>query len=172
MHDWNVSQTTIDLTEGWNLITPSLAPYTIFTAQDLAGSITNCTHVVEWNNTKQNFTLHPAGTDENNFDVKIGAGYMMYVTSNSTLTLQGDVFPNVTMQLKKGWNGIGRFNATEITAESFAVNITNCTSIAYWNNTLSRFILHPVNTDISDFVLRKNQGYMVWVTSDETWVNE
>lgn len=71
-----------------------------------------------------------------------------------------------------GWNSIGRFNETGITAESFAVNITNCTSIAYWNSTLGRFILHPKGADISDFLIRRNMGFMVWVSSDETWVNE
>jgi len=172
MHDWNVSQTTIDLTEGWNLITPSLAPYTIFTAQDLAGSIINCTHVTYWNNTQQNFTLYTTGVNGNDFDVKTGVGYMVYVTSNSILTLQGDIFVNATMQLKIGWNSIGRFNETGITASELAATITNCTVVAYWNNTLSRFIIHPVNTLLSDFVIRQNIGYLVWVSSDETWVNK
>lgn len=172
MHDWNVSQTTINLTDGWNFITLSLAPYTIFTAEHLADNIENCTHITMWNSTEQNFSLYTNGTSENGFDIKTGNGYMVYVTGNSTLTVQGDVFPNVTMQLKVGWNSIGRFNNTVITASNLAATIGNCTSIAYWNNTLSRYITHPVGTDISNFIIRKDMGCMVWVTSDETWVNE
>ena len=172
MHDWNVSQTTIDLTEGWNLITPSLAPYTIFTSEHLAGNIINCTHITYWNSTKQNFTLHTKGTDENNFNIKTGNGYMVYVTSNSTLTLQGDIIINVTMNLKMGWNSIGRFNNTAITASELAATIGNCTSIAYWNNTQSRFVVHPAGTGISDFMIRGKQGYMVWATNDKIWFNQ
>ncbi len=172
MYDWNTSTITINLTIGWNLITPSLAPYTIFTAEHLAGSIINCTHVTEWNSTKQNFTLHLAGTGENDFAIKTGNGYMVYVTGNSTLTLQGDVFVNATMQLHAGWNSIGRFNSTTMNASDLAATIGNCTAVAYWNNTQGRFIVHPVNTPISDFMVKQNTGYMVWIASDEIWLNE
>ncbi|MCG2718009.1 MAG: phospholipase D-like domain-containing protein [Nanoarchaeota archaeon] len=172
MYDWNTSTTIINLTTGWNLITPSLAPYTIFTAEQLAGNIINCTHITTWNNTKQNFTSYTNGTNENNFDIKTGNGYMVYVTSNSMFTVQGDVFVNVTMQLKTGWNSIGRFNGTTINASSLAAEIGNCTSVAYWNSTLGRYITHPVNTSLSDFVIRKNMGYMIWVTTDKVWLNQ
>ena len=173
MHDWNTSTTIVNLTTGWNYITLPLAPYTIFTAEHLAGSITNCTHITTWNSTQQNFTLHPAGITGNDFDVKTGTGYMVYVTGDTTLIVQGDVFSNVSMRLKAGWNSIGRFNSTPLNASDLAATIPNCTAVAYWNSTLGRFILHPVNTTLSDyFMIRQNTGYLIWVTSDETWLNQ
>jgi hypothetical protein len=78
----------------------------------------------------------------------------------------------VTTSLNTGWNSIGWFNSTLTDPESLAQNITNCTAIAYWNNTLGRFVVHPKGTSNVTFAIERSIAYFVFVTSDEVWINQ
>ncbi|MBU4190067.1 MAG: hypothetical protein KJ886_03610, partial [Candidatus Thermoplasmatota archaeon] len=69
------------------------------------------------------------------------------------------------------WNSIGWHNFTKTKAENLGQNITNCTAVAYWNVTLSRFIVHPVSTDISDFDIERGMACFVYVTTSSTWTD-
>ncbi|MCG2825194.1 MAG: choice-of-anchor J domain-containing protein, partial [Thermoplasmatales archaeon] len=126
------------LQEGWNFITLPLNT-TYERAEDLANAVPNCTHISEWNISTSSFVSHQKGTDVNNFTIHDGVGYMVYVEGDTIFEVNGIEISPVTMNLQQGWNSIGWFNETSTDAESLAQNITNCTAIAYWNNTLGRF---------------------------------
>ncbi|MCG2827205.1 MAG: hypothetical protein L6265_11505, partial [Thermoplasmatales archaeon] len=71
----------INLETGWNSIGWHNSTTT---AENLCQNITNCTAAAYWNSTLGRFIVHPAGTNISNFDVKIGGGYFVYVTTSST----------------------------------------------------------------------------------------
>ncbi|MCG2826814.1 MAG: C25 family cysteine peptidase [Thermoplasmatales archaeon] len=159
---------TFNLSTGWNLITPPVIK-SGYRAGDLANNIPNCTHVANWSN---GMILFSKSTGENNFTVTGGYGYFVYVANNTTFSLTGNVVKNVQMNLAKGWNNIGWFNDTKINASDLASSVGNCTAVAYWNNTLGRFIVHPVNSSISDFTVEKGKGYFVYLTEETVWMNK
>lgn len=162
---------TFELKQGWNFITIPLNTTTIRRAEDLAQKINNCTHIARWNISTFSFETHAAGTNDSNFTIDNGMGYLVYVTGAITFTVTGFQINNTTHNLVAGWNSIGRFNVTNINAETLANNIPNCTAVAYWDNYLGRFITHPSETNISNFDIERGKGYMVYVTSGSSWTN-
>jgi len=153
--------------EGWNFISVPLS--TTHNAETLAQNITNCSHVSYWNTSLQKFMVYKKGSGINNFELVLGVGYYIYVDTKSRIDITGITPITTTVDLYTGWNSIGWINFTAADAESFAQNITNCTAIAYWNVTLSRFIVHPINTDISDFGIERGMACFVYVSTPSTW---
>ncbi|MCG2826291.1 MAG: N-acetylmuramoyl-L-alanine amidase, partial [Thermoplasmatales archaeon] len=139
---------TLQFNTGWNLITLPLNT-TYDRAGDLAASILNCTHIGKWNTSAQEFEMYEKSVDNNNFTLQNGIGYIVYTNTSSQIVLSGTNITSATINLNIGWNSIGWHNFTKTKAENLGQNITNCTAVAYWNVTLSRFIVHPVSTDIS-----------------------
>lgn len=162
---------TLQFSPGWNSITLPLNSNYQY-AGDLASVIPNCTHIGQWNTSTQQFDMYVKDTGINNFTLQSGVGYTVYTNTTSTLTLTGTNITSATINLNAGWNIVGRFNITAITAEALAQNITNCTAVAYWNVTLMRFITHPINTDINNFSVERGRGYFVYVTKESVWVNQ
>ncbi|MCG2826633.1 MAG: N-acetylmuramoyl-L-alanine amidase, partial [Thermoplasmatales archaeon] len=138
---------SVYLKEGWNFI--SLSLNASYSAETLAKNIENCTHISKWDSTIQNFTIYKRKSYISDFEIEKNKGYLIYVSSSTFFCVAGKKFSNVTINLKVGWNSIGWHNFTKTKAENLGQNITNCTAVAYWNVTLSRFIVHPVSTDIS-----------------------
>lgn len=162
---------TLQISPGWNLITLPLNT-TYDRAGDLAASILNCTHIGKWNTGAQEFEMYEKIADNNNFTLQNGIGYIVYTNTSSQIVLSGTNITIATINLNVGWNNIGWYNFTKTKAENLGQNITNCTDVAYWNVTLSRFIIHPINTNISDFGIEKGSGYFVYVTEASTWTHE
>ncbi len=92
--------------------------------------------------------------------------------TSSSLTLTGTNITTAAIDLDIGWNSIGRFNITATAAELLVQDITNCTAVAYWNVTLGRFIIHPINTDIGDFIIERGMGVFVYVKTESSWINQ
>ncbi|MBA3043653.1 hypothetical protein FP804_00780 [archaeon] len=101
----------------------------------------------------------------------LGVGYYIYVDTKSRIDITGITPSTTTVDLNIGWNSIGWHNFTKTKAENLGQNITNCTAVAYWNVTLSRFIVHPVSTDISDFDIERGMACFVYVTTSSTWTD-
>jgi hypothetical protein len=79
-------------------------------AEDLAQAIQNCTHIAK-------------GTNENNFTIANGIGYLVNVASGSTFIIERAKIIQYSTSLAKNWNSIGWYNESS-TAESIAQNIT------------------------------------------------
>ena len=162
---------TFNLKPGWSFITLPLNT-SLERAGDIAKAVgVNCTHVGRWNTTSQLFESHKRGTDVNNFTIDDGVGYFVYVTNMSVFSIDGTEITAQTLYLKQGWNSVGWFNSTSTNAETLAQSIPNCTAISYWNTTLGRFITHPKDEDISNFMVERGKGCLVHVTSNEEWTN-
>ncbi|MEW6070033.1 MAG: glycosyl hydrolase family 18 protein, partial [Candidatus Thermoplasmatota archaeon] len=168
---WSLTQKKISigksfvyyLTSGWNFIT--LGVNASYTAETLAQSITNCTHVSYWDTSAQKFMVYEKGTGINNFDIQAGIGYLVYVHTKSKISVTSTALSTLTLDLYKGWNSVGWRNFTATNAKSLAQNITSCTAIACWDSGLSRFVIHPVNTEMNNFAVEKWKGYLVYVTT-------
>ncbi|MEW6070490.1 MAG: NosD domain-containing protein, partial [Candidatus Thermoplasmatota archaeon] len=161
---------TFNLNSGWNLIAlPLNTSYN--RAEDLAQAIDSCKIIGRWNASSQSFEYHEKGTNTNNFTIEYGCSYFVYVTVATSFTIKGYKITSVSIGLDAGWNAIGWFNETATDAESLAKNITNCTAVAYWDNTLGRFVQYIVGTEISNFNIERGCGYLVYVTTDTTWTN-
>jgi len=165
---WGVLKCTYNLRQGWNFITLPLHT-TYERAGDLANAINNCTHIKRWDAAQQAWLLFTKASPENNFTIDNGIGYFVYITAATTFTVEGTKLAMEPIALKQGWNSIGWNNPTKIKAENLCQNITNCTAVAYWNNTLSRFIVHSVGTNISNFDIEMGCGYFVYVSTSSTW---
>jgi len=88
--------------------------------------------------------------DQNNFDIMrsklaVGKSFIFY--------------------LSQGWNLITLPLETSYTAEALALNITNCTHIGCWNNSLQKFIIHEKGTGTDNFNLQPGIGYHVYVST-------
>lgn len=131
--------------------------------------------ISSWNATKDMLTLA-----HNNFSP--GVTYTFNVTAAKDMAGHDLVSGSVSnpwifttakiteFNFSPGWSllTLPFINTTMDNAESLANAIgENCTAIAYWNNTLCRFITHPTNTVISNFNIEPGVGYMVFV-SDKT----
>lgn len=153
--------------EGWNFI--SLPLSTTHNAETLAQNITNCSHVGYWNTSLQKFMVYEKGSGINNFELVLGVGYYIYVDTKSRIDIT-DITPSTTtVDLNIGWNSIGWYNFTKTKAENLGQSNTNCTAVAYWNVTIDRFIVHPINTDISDFDIERGRGVFVYVNTPSIW---
>ncbi|MBU2565089.1 MAG: PKD domain-containing protein, partial [Candidatus Thermoplasmatota archaeon] len=131
--------------------------------------------ISSWNAAKDTLTL-------THNDFSPGVTYTFNVTAAKDLAghdlVSGSV-PNpwtfttakiIKFNFSPGWNllTLPFINSTIDNAESLANAIgENCTAISCWNNSLGRFITHPVGTEISNFSIEPGVGYMVFV-SDKT----
>lgn len=174
LYIFGVKQTyTFNLNEGWRLITMPHIPFspTPYKAGDWADDLSsNCVKIAQWNTTQQNWIIYEKGVDSNNFTIDSGVGYFVYCTGTATWTVAGKLITSTTVNLTAGWNSIGWYNSTPTNAENLGKNIKNCTAIAYWHNTMGRFITHPIGVDISNFKIVIGEGYFVYVTTESMWV--
>ncbi len=153
---------TLQFNPGWNLVTLPLNTHYKH-AGGLANDVENCTHIGKWDSSAQEFEFYVKKTDANNFTLQNGIGYIVYTNTSSQLVLSGTNITSTTIDLSISWNSIGWYNFTSTKAEDLAQNIINCSAVAYWNVTLGRFVTHPINTDISDFVIERGMGVFVYV---------
>lgn len=79
--DTKISSVTMSLSVGWNAI--GRFNDTTTNGQSIGSSISNCTHVAKWNATSKSFDVYVVNSGVNNFSIKQGEGYLVYVTEES-----------------------------------------------------------------------------------------
>lgn len=162
----------LSLSTGWNFISLPIKNASYSRAGDLAFAIPNCTKIAEWDVTNQSFVTYTTSSpSENNFTIENGYGYWVWVSAQTGFRTNGTLTTSISISLSAGWNSIGWLNST-INAESLAQKISNCISIAYWDSTLGRFVVHPASTNISNFMIERGRGYLVYVTGVSVWTQE
>jgi phosphatidylserine/phosphatidylglycerophosphate/cardiolipin synthase-like enzyme len=173
--DWNVKNEThftFSLKNGWNFITMPLKNSTYKDAESLGSAIPYCTSVATWDANLQVFDRYDVGTGIGNFSITRGRGYFIYVANNTNFTITGDRISSVNITIKSGWNSVGWFNPIPTSQgnviHSIGENAGNCSVTAYWNNTLSRFVIHPKSTGISRFDAGIG-GYFIYIDADGYW---
>jgi hypothetical protein len=157
--------------QGWSFITLPLNT-TYETAGELANAIPYCQYIKKWDSAAQSYIVYEKGSAINNFSLENGVGYFVFVTQATDFTIEGTQLSRQTLTLDKGWNSIGRFNETTISASDLAKDIgSNCIAISYWDETLQRFVTHMVGTNIGNFDIERGKGYFVCVTEATIWDN-
>lgn len=161
---------TFSLSQGWNMI--GLPVEGDYNASTLFSIIPYCNILLRWNTTLKNFDLYVPGAPFV-FDIEVGLGYLVAVTSNSTFSVYGCPVESVSIPLGVGWNMLGWFNHyKEYTyASSILSNITNCTIVLKWNTTLHNFDLYVPGAP-SDFKIHKGEGFLIAVNEASIWHGE
>lgn len=159
---------TFELPSGWEFISLPLHNNTLSSAEELAKAIP-CEYVMEYNISTQTYVRHVRGSASNNFSLADGKGYFVWLTEKTSFTYEGEAIPGVEVDLNAGYNALGWYENTTTLAEEFAQNLTNCSAVAYWNNTLGRFIVHPKGTSISNFEIKPGMGLLTHQTSTGRW---
>jgi len=159
----------IPLNTGWNLIT---VPVNIsgFKASNLMENITGCQFINMFDSTVQSFWTY-TGNPASDFQILDGHGYLIYTTAGSTLTLTGMPITTVSVPINAGWNVIGWFNASDITASSLHENITGCQFINKFDSVTQSFWTYTGNPS-SDFVISRGMGLMFYTTTSSIWHGE
>jgi len=157
----------INLFNGWNMITIPVEKN--WMASDLGQNIQGCTQVSYWNNTQnrfQNYLVDFPDPDDD-FIIRPGRGYFVYVTQDSTLSITGLPLEDIHVPIGIGWNMIGWFNSDSTNASNIGSNIPGATQISYWNNTQNRFQNYLVDFPDPDDDYIVTQGMGLYVYSSE-----
>ena len=166
-----ISNHTINLKAGWNLIT---IPFqNNWTAKTLAENITNCSIISKWNASLQQYQSYLVGISPPEFDfaIKQGIGYFIYVNNDTTFSIIGLPISNVSIPLHIGWNLIGWFKENSTTASLLGQNITNCSIISKWNASLQQFqsYLVGISPPEYDFEIKQGMGIFIYTNEESIW---
>jgi|GEM_PF-3344324 len=161
------------LYKGWNFFTFSLLPDGELYASNLMDLIgPNCTSIARWGTPQSRFVCHIVNTGISNFKIHPGVGYLVYMISNTTFTLEGGLIDNITMGFTTGWNSMGFFNETKTTANKIVANISNASHLARWNTTTQNFEIYDKLLGTNNFTVERGYGYLVYVTGESTYINQ
>jgi len=172
----NSGEITVDipLTSGWNQIT--IPVENNWMASTLGENITGCTQVSYWNNTLDAYQdwLVDYPDPEDDYPIEDGRSYFVYVNTNSLLQVSGSPVGSVSVPLGIGWNMLG-WNKDDYTmASSLGENITGCTQVSYWNNTLDAYqdwlVDYPDPED--DYPISQGMGFFVYTDESSVWHGE
>ena len=159
---------TLSLQPGWNLITLPVYNTSLTTAEQLADALP-CQWVRRYNSSSQGWEMHERNKTENNFVLENGTGYFVYLNAGKAFMVEGKNVPGVEINLKKGWNSIGWYENNTTYPEKIMSDIINSTSVAYWNTTLSRFVVHPKGMGVSNFSIPEGMGLFIYTGTDSIW---
>lgn len=119
----------IDLTAGWNLISPGVIPTTTSPALIFSPSNLTCTlEMVTGFQNQQGVFYDPNGPTYLNTltNIVAGEGYWLKVENSGTLTLNGTPFPDdFSIDLLLGWNLIGYWQDEPTTPEAAFAPLIN-----------------------------------------------
>jgi hypothetical protein len=156
---------TLTLRKGWNtLVLPRHQSYA--SAKDLA-TLLSATYIVKYDTERQMMITFSKGLEANNFNIRDCVPYLVYVSTELSINITGTPIQCVGIELSEGWNYLPWLSEND-NASTLKSTIESCTVIAYYNNTLGRFIQYDGLS--SDFVLQYGKGYFVYVTTSSRWV--
>ena len=159
---------TFSLQTGWNLITLSVYNASLNTAEQLSDAIPS-QYVRRYNSSSQNWEVHERNKTENNFKIENGTGYFVYLETEKDFMMEGKGVPGVEINLKKGWNSVGWYENNTTYPEKIMEDIINSTSVAYWNATLSRFVVCCKGVSMSNLSISEGTGLFIHAETDSMW---
>jgi len=156
------------LSQGWNLITIPLQSN--YTASSLSREIgKTCDSIVEWNPLTQAYSSHPAGTFIDDFPILPQQGFFIHVWNNTHFILSGHLLQSQTLSLTKGYNLIGWYTQSTITAGSLLDSITGCDSVSTWNPLTGAYRTYLDNNSSNPFTITSGDGVFIHLQQDTTW---
>ena len=153
----------IPLYAGWNMITIPLTHE--YNASSLFASLPNCSIILKWNASMQNFEIYVPGCPHD-FEIKYGEGYLVAMKNDYNFTVLGIPIESVEIPLYIGWNFLGWFKNTTY-ASSIFQNITACNVVMKWNNSINNFDVYIPGAP--DFKIRQGEGFFVAVDQESIW---
>jgi len=164
------SSVNLSFSQGWNLVT--IPVNTSWSAESLGQNIQGCTLFALYNATTQSFLAHVVGVPHDDFPLIVGRGYFIYVSINSTLTVNGLPVTDVNVSVYNQWNIIGWFKQNPTTAESLGQNISETSVVIMFNATSQIFFTHVVGTPSDDFAIKQGMGLFIYTTKASYWHGE
>jgi len=157
---------TLEFVTGYNLISVPVNDTSVTNASLLAAKIgANCTEVIKWNTTSQEFVSHLAGWSLNDFDIAGGEGYFVNIANQTSVEFVGDGWTSpFEMSLAMGYNIIGMpVNDNSVTnASLLAAKIGgNCTEIVKWDSAEQKYVSHLPGWPTNNFDIAGGEGYFV-----------
>jgi parallel beta-helix repeat protein len=160
----------LELSKRWNLIT---IPFNnTWTAETLGQNISGCTVICMFNASSQSYSTHVIGIPYNDFVIEDGAGYFVYVSYDSILTLRDVPISSVNVSIDENWNIIGWYHNDATTAASLGENITNCTVVCQFNASSQSWITHVVGIPYNDFLIERCIALFIFATEASYWPGE
>jgi len=154
----------LSLYTGGNLVTIPLNCSPLSTAQGLLQYINSlypetCTAVSRWDAAAQQWNASVAGGGTN-FSLAPGRGYLVNVTADVTVPVNGTPVTNASVDLRQGYNCLGWYtdgcvNASELLAVSGCDNVS---ILDARNQTWLRY----QNASDDDFSVERGDGYMLY----------
>jgi len=157
---------TVDFVTGYNMITMPLDDPSVITASTLANKIgINCTEIVKWNSTTQEYVSYIPTWPVNNFAIVGGEGYFVNVNNPTSVEFCGEGWNSpFDMSFVTGYNMMGMpVNDTSVTdASSLATKVgDNCTEIVKWNSTTQEYVSYIPGWPVNNFAITGGEGYLV-----------
>ena len=152
---------------GWNLITVPLD--TSWTAETLGQVIEECTVVSLFNGSSQTFVSHVVGSPHDDFPIRDGVGYFVYVTGDGFLNVTGFPILAVNVSIHTSWTLIGWYTDTPTTAESLGQHVTNCSVVSMFNGSSQTFLSHVVGVPHDNFPVTRGMGLFIYASTPGWW---
>jgi hypothetical protein len=176
----NVVQTfTMNLTTGWNFVSPPLTGYG-YKASTLG--LNSGDTVAQWNPLTKIYKSYIVGVPVNDFTIDPSTGYWVNVPAGTrTLSLYG-VIPNaifnqtraISLPAGGGWAIVG-FNSLKTTIHARDINTMmwnvtgGVTTVARWNAATKTYTSWlSVIPSVNNFLLEPGQAYWILATSSGT----
>ncbi|MBE0517767.1 MAG: hypothetical protein IH630_00895, partial [Thermoplasmata archaeon] len=163
------------LSEGWNLWSCPMEVEGL-TAMSLLKEIGPTGLMISrLNNPDERYYSYSIGENVSRYDFPIvrGVGYFVYVTSDTTFTLEGVFGPADDAPLGAGWNIVGFSQLKPVMASEFLSMVEGgqALMVSYLDADEGRYYSYSLGEpDMYDFVVSPGRAYFVWVDSDATLV--
>ncbi len=168
---------SIDLAEGWNLVSTSCVPQNTsvdFVLASISGnysSIHTYNASVELDYWKAYDPSMPSWVVQDLDSISEKKGYWIKVTGQDILVVNGTVSVPTSVSLENGWNLVGYPASTAKTPADAFSSISGSYSIVWAYNT-SESTYYYYNPSLGSGTLGQispNRGYWINMTEDDTW---
>lgn len=154
---------TINLTQGWNLISIPVNNVTL-RASDLVGNVSlGVDMVAVYNKSISAFTIYYSGAlPWKNMQLSPDIAYFVHGTKRSAFGVTGVSLPAHYTSITRGWNMVGwsclaKVNASEV------FNRISLSMIARYNNSIGIYqIYYPGALPVKNFTLTGGEGYFIY----------
>lgn len=157
---------TLTLMQGWNLVTLPLD--LTYTAESL-GQFIGADTITQYDGTSQKYIGHIIGTPIDDFNIDLGMGIFVYVTSDVNVTFSGNSTGAFSRNTYSGWNGLGWPDQDPILASELGDEITGTDTVARFLAHNQTWESHIMGAPANNFTINLGDGVFVFTNTNSTW---
>jgi hypothetical protein len=162
------AQSTIAISEGWNLISSPVQPSSPSVTSVLAPISGKYDAVYAYNSSTNSYTSYIPGEDGNTLNtIEWGRGYWLYANSSASLSISGSN-PGGSVQLVEGWNLVG-FPGTTATPAAQALSSISGKYEAVYGFTSNQYEGFIPGGDSDMTTMSPGKGYWIYATESAQW---